>query len=298
MADAIDVAAPASSFRVVVAALTAAGSLAPQSLERFVELIEQFGRYADHSSGVVDLRAVTPAMVAAFIDSSCSDGPATLSVRHFRRAAVRMLFRVARELGLADGDPTLDLVLPAREPGVFRALTDDEVALCRLSSVASLEETRLPAAWALAEATARTSELSEITGADIDLDRNQVWLGGASKVDARWGQLSPWGRIQLERRLAALGDPSRPVTYDGAGSAQSRQAAACISISSTLARAGLGDEPALRPLSVTAWAGQQILAESGRIDVVARRLGMRSLDRTAKLIGLQWQPTAVGDCDG
>jgi hypothetical protein len=115
--------------------------------------------------------------------------------------------------------------------------------------------------------------------------------------DARWGQLTPWGQRQLERRLRVLGDVNRAVTYDGAGSPRGRQAAACISISATLTRAGLGDDPALRPVSVTAWAGQRILAESGRIEEVARRLGMRSLDRTARLIGLDWlQPES--NCDG
>ena len=96
---------------------------ATQSLERFVDLIDRFGRFVAVGYGVADLRAVTSEMAAEFIGSPTTDGEASLSVRHFRRAAVRMLFRVARDLGLADGDPTLDLALPARQPGVFRALT-------------------------------------------------------------------------------------------------------------------------------------------------------------------------------
>lgn len=88
--------------------------------------------------------------------------------------------------------------------------------------------------------------------------------------------------------MRALDDEERPLTYEGNGSAQSRQAAACLSISSTLARAGLTEEPGVRPLSVIAWAGQRILADTGRIEVVAHRLGMRSLDRTARLIGFDW----------
>ena len=45
----------------------------------------------------------------------------------------------------------------------------------------------------------------------------------------------------------------------------------------------------MRPASVAAWAGRRILAESGRIDEVARRLGMSSLDRTARFIAFDWQ---------
>ena len=62
-----------------------------------------------------------------------------------------------------------------------------------------------------------------------------------------------------------------------------------MAIADVLARAGLAAEPDVRPLSVVAWAGRQILDETGRIDDVARRLGMRSLDRAAQLIGFDWQ---------
>jgi hypothetical protein len=48
-------------------------------------------------------------------------------------------------------------------------------------------------------------------------------------------------------------------------------------------------EPDVRPASVAAWAGRRILAETGRIDEVARRLGMVSLDRTARFIAFDWQ---------
>jgi hypothetical protein len=48
------------------------------------------------------------------------------------------------------------------------------------------------------------------------------------------------------------------------------------------------EEPGVRPASVAGWAGQQILRETGRIDVVAQRLGMGSLDRTARFIDWDW----------
>lgn len=277
-----------SCVRAVTARLAEEGVLAPQSLLRFVELIEQFGLHLERRR-VESLLGVTPAVAADFVESPCAAGDSTSSVRHFRRTAVRMLFRVARDLGLADGDPTLDLALPPRQRGALRALTDEEMALCRLASVSSLEETRSPAAWALAEATARTSELSEITAADVDLEGGRVWLQGGTFVEPRWGTLSSWGRGWVDRRMQAVPDDCRPLTYDGNGSAQSRQAAACLTISSTVARAGLADDPGVRPLSVTAWAGRQLLDDSGRIEVVAHGLGMRSLDRAARLIGFDWR---------
>jgi len=67
-----------------------------------------------------------------------------------------------RQLGVYDGDPTIDLVLPPRSFLAVRPLTDDEIAVCRSFSLQTLTATRQPAAWALAAATARTSELPHI----------------------------------------------------------------------------------------------------------------------------------------
>ena len=82
------------------------------------------------------------------------------------------------------------------------------------------------------------------------------------------------------------GDPH--VAYTGGGSEESRQASSCIAVAETLQRAGIGREPDVRPGSVVAWAGVRIFSETGRIEEVARRLGMRSLDRAARFIGWDW----------
>ena len=78
----------------------------------------------------------------------------------------------------------------------------------------------------------------------------------------------------------------------GSGSTQSRQASSCEAIGETLRRAGLGDERDVRPSSVAAWAGARVFAESGRIEVAAVALGIRSLDRAARLIGHDWRQPA------
>ncbi len=123
---------------------------------------------------------------------------------HLRRSALRLYFRTARQLGLCSGDPTLDLVLPARSSLHMRPLTDDEVALCRSFSVSSLTETRRPAAWALAEATARTSEIPHIRIRDLDVAEGRVWLWGSTKAEPRWGRLTEWGCKQLARQVERL----------------------------------------------------------------------------------------------
>lgn len=288
MADGRCALAPAEAVDAVAAFLASGGSVTEQSFERLVELMGRFSLFLENGCGVSDLREVSATFVARFVEApTSSGGRPSDSTRHFRRCAVRLLFRTAREMGLAETDPTLDLRLePRRGPGA-RPLTDAEIGRCRLSAVATLESTRLPAAWALAEAGVRTGELSRITIGDLRLREGTVEAPGCRSASPRTADLTPWGAAHLRRRVLALGcDPAQPVIYTGDGSAKSQQAAACIAVSTTLIRAGLGGDPDVRPVSVAAWAGAKVLEETGRIEVAAERLGMRSLDRTARLIGL------------
>ena len=86
-------------------------------------------------------------------------------------------------------------------------------------------------------------------------------------------------------------DPKTRLTYAGSGTAERRQASSCLAIGETLRRAGLGGEPDVRPLSVAAWAGARVFAETGRIEAAASALGVRSLDRAARLVGFDWNDT-------
>jgi integrase/recombinase XerC len=276
-----------------VAVVLAEGRLSEQSFDRLIELMRRFAAFATLGHGARELADVTKEVAAEFLRSPTRDGMPSTSLMHWRRSAVRLLFRTARKLGLAEGDPTLDRALPPRSGMQLRPVTDDEVAVCRAVTLGS--ESRLAAAWALSEATARTSELPSLRVGDVDLAKGLVWLHGGAKTSERWGFLNEWGLVQIARRARALGDdPDALLVYTGDGSAVSRQASACMAISVTLARAGLGDEPDVRPASVAAWAGRQVLEATGQIDLVAIRLGMRSLDRTAAFVRYDWTSLTSG----
>jgi integrase/recombinase XerC len=273
-----------------VRGLRSSADLSEQSERRLVGVICRFLRYLD-GAGISSLTEASPVVVRDFVlaRSATTGAEPSVATSHLRRSAVRLLFRVLRQLSLVEHDPTLDLVLSPRSSLPARPLTDDEIALGRSFSLHSLIETRRPAAWALAEASARTSEIPYVCVRDLDLDVGRVWLAGGIKVESRWAPLTTWGARALERRLETVGtDPDTPLVYEGRGSLESRQASACDAIGETLRRAGLAAEPDVRPVSVTAWAGQKVLDETGRIDAVARALGMRSLDRAASLIGWDW----------
>ncbi len=279
----------AASFHDAVIAATARLEqlhLADQTTRAMQQAWRRLSVFAARS-GVGGADDVTPALVESFVRARSADGSApTVVAMHWRRSAVRLLFRVLRELSLATGDPTLDLALPRRSRLTVRPLTDDEIALCRWASLASASETRLPAVWALAEAGATSAEIPHVLVKDLRRSTDSVMIPGSSKTDARQVPLTEWGATQLARRAQKLEHRRfAPLVYEGQGSPESAQSSVSGAIGDILRRAGLGDEPDVRPRSVTAWVGRSVFAETKRIEVVARRLGMRSLDRTAALIG-------------
>ena len=290
-------AAPASALGLVLKEIKQA-ELTDQTVQRMAELMARFTIYLDKGHGLRSVTEIAEDHVEGFVFAPSVVGSErrrpSVATMHLRRSALRLYFRTARQLGLCSGDPTLDLALPARSSLRMRALTEDEVALCRSFSVSSLTETRRPAAWALAEASARTSEIPHIRVRDVDVERGRVWLWGSTKAEPRWGGLNEWGRKHLARRVERVQSkgPDVLLVYDGACDDKVAQISSCIAIGDILRMAGLGKEPDVRPHSVVAWAGNKAFSESGRIEAVAKTLGARSLDRAAALIGWDWREEA------
>lgn len=266
--------------------------------ERTSTILERFGRFAAEGCGLFDLAEVSSGVARAFVTASTGTGQApSISTMHWRRTALRLLFRAARRHGLVAGDPTLDLDLPPRSSLATRPLTDDEVTLCRSVAQWSLAGSRRAAVWALAEATCRTSELPGVAGDDVDLDSGRVWIGGGKATRPREGQLTEWGLVQVRARIQELEAPSLPLVYSGRSAIGAGQVSGASALVDVLTRAGLHHEPDVRPGSVAAWTGRRVLEETGRIDCAARVLGVKSLDRAASIVAWDWQadpePTAT-----
>lgn len=271
----------------------ASGWVSTGQAKRVGLILERFVAFTSLGFNVGTIDAATPAIAGAFVTAAGPGGNApTIALMHLRRTALRLLFRSARSGGVDVGDPTLDLVLPPRSPLSTRPLTDDELLLCRSHAFWSLTDSRRAAAWALAEATCRSSELAHIAVGDIDFDEQRVWIHGGRTTAERWGHLTDWGAVQIRRRLDELDDePTRRLVYAGTAGGESGQASSCLALLDVLTRSGVAAERDVRPASIAGWAGRKILAETGRIEEVARRLGMASLDRTARFIAWDWKTT-------
>lgn len=259
--------------------------------KRVAGCLDRFASYCLLGYDVSDLHEVTPDIAAAFLGAPSGDGqPPSPSMHRLRRSSLRMLFRAARDAGASVGDPTVDLSTAPLSALRARPLTDEEVAECRGASHWSIGSTRRSATWALAEATCRSGEIPLIRVGDIDMDQGAVNIRGGGRCAPRHGQLTAWGIEQVARRIEAVGSyPSTPLVYIGDDARLGGLVSANSTITQVLQRAGLADEPDVRPSSVVAWAGMQVLESTGRIEDVANALGLKSLDRAAAFIGWDWQ---------
>ena len=264
---------------------------------------ETVARFAKrlHGSGTGSFAEATPQQCTDFVHSRTRDGrEPQLTTKHARRVALHSLYRALRDLGITDRDPAIDVSLPPRTTRSARPLTDDEIVLCRTSArlgragAASLQRA---VAWALAETTAITSEISTIRIRDVNDPIAPRWvrLPGTKRADARDGELSDWGTVMLTRQIAYLrgigADEDTLLTYKGAGRPGQHvaQAAVCNAIAATLETSGLADEADVRPASVRNWAGRRLYDNGMPLEEVARRMGHRSLDACAEDVALEWR---------
>ena len=272
------------------------GAAASTQWERTSTILDRFGRFAAHGYGLGDLGEVTCEVARSFVTAPASTGQTpSISTMHWRRTALRLLFRAGRRQGLIEGDPTLDLDLPPRSSLGTRPLTDDEAALCRSVAQWSLAGSRRAAVWALAEATCRSSELPNISADDIDLGSGRLWISGGKATEPREGGLSEWGLEHVRARVLELDGPAQPLVYSGRSPSGAGQVAGASALVDVLTRAGLHREPDVRPGSVAAWAGRRVLDKTGRIDLAAKALGVRSLDRAAGIVGWDWRNDTDAD---
>jgi integrase/recombinase XerC len=255
--------------------------------------------------GVTTFTDVAAHEAAGFVHAPTGHGTTPdVATQHFRRTAVRTLYRSLRRAGYPVGDPTLDLVLPAKGLLAARPLTDDEVTLCRatVQLTAGRGAPLRVAAWALGEATAVSSEITAITLADLDdpIAPSAVRLPGTRRHDPRMAELTPWGATALTAHAARLraggAGPGTLLAYGGAalpGGAKA-QASICNALREVLHTAGLSAEPDVRPASLRHWAARTAYDAGRPIQDVARLLGLRSLDAAAEDIALTWRtPTAL-----
>ncbi|MER6421931.1 hypothetical protein [Streptomyces sp. NPDC001137] len=290
--------------------MAARGEFTEQTLDKFGLLLRRFGRYSQLRGAVV-LDDITPDLAEDFVTARGRSrhgrvADSAVATMLLRRSVLRIAYRTLRELSLSDGDPTRDIVLPRRTTGDVRPLDEDEVIDLRHRASFVTRPSRHGAVAALALAGGHSGEIGHIRVQDLDPQRRRVWMHGSTKTDPRWCPLDDWSLNVLVNRaefVAArqLRPDSAPrarlAVSDRHASDAALQARVCVALRDLLIRIGLSSEDDVKPASVTAWAGLEAFERTGRIEDAARRLGLRSLDRAAAVIGHTWRTPSTRNSD-
>lgn len=297
----LDGLSPEGALELVVSVLhdrAARGDLSPRTVAKAASLQARFTRFLSSGHQVRNLAEIDQRQVRAFmaaptlVDDGRRISPSART-RDNRRWAIALFFSTLRDLGVGVGDPTADITVVRGSPAGARPLTDDEEALGRKHARRFSGDTRGPAAWALTRAGATTGEAGQVAAGDIDWREPSVHLRNGTRED-RFVRLDAWSVGHLQARLEVLGvgtGDHAPLLYDGQRGGDSRTSSTSQVIARILRRSGLATLPGVKPSSVTAWAGR-CAYDNGDLLAARQVLGLRSLDDTARAIGLDLEAGA------
>ena len=293
----------------------AAGGIAESTINTHIRCLRTFVKYAN-KKGASTLAQVSSELVWEWVDSvnSRTGQKATANMCGLRRAAIRGFYTTCFILGLTETNQAASLPNIASPARVVSALSDAEVAQVKAVAVWQVPLTggRLrayepgsltgPVALALVLIGAQTGEVGAIRGEDLRLLDGLVFAhGGGGRYDDRWLPIDDdWAFETLLTRQAWL-EANRPTTWltepvayerrEGTADTHAiRSAATSGTLDKLLAKAGLKQPGRVRVASINEWVAARTFASTHRVEAVAARLGMRSLDAAAHLVGHDWRP--------
>lgn len=227
--------------------------------------------------------------------------PAPDTTRYARKAVASSFFHTCYRLGITDANPAQ--ALPARKSRdrYVHSFTPEQIERLKDHAAAAHRETKGPAALALVLLGCSSGEVGAITCSDIHLAEMLVDAhGGGDRYQRRWLPIDdPWAFDQLTARLRALADKhpedwlGRFIAYDpqpGKDDDPRRRASATsMTVGKIIERAGLKVNGVTRVASITEYVARRVFLQTGRVEAVAARLGLRKLDDAAHLCGYDWQ---------
>lgn len=241
-------------------------------------------------------------------ETGASESEVLPRTRKMRLAAARAFFITAQCLGLHDENPAQAVEAHVPTPRHVRPLSDGQIR--QLKRVApykvhqlngrTVPESKTPAALALTLLGASNGENSQVRVRDVDLGNRRVWLhDGGYRSRNRWVPIDdPWCLEAISTRISIIRQttpaehvPDRFLSYDsakGSGTKNQRSAATSDLLTDLMRRAGVYTPGLTRVESIREYVASVVFARTGRVEAVAARLGMSSLDAAAHLVDYDW----------
>lgn len=293
-----------------------AGTVAHETVETHLKVLRTLETFCRNQS-VLQLRDIDSELLWAWLGSQTrkAGAVASPSTRDLRRSVAVTFFRTCYRLGLWDVNPADALTTVTKPRRHIAPLTSDDVqalkdqADCdRMSGKAPVDAepgwSKGAPALALALLGAQSGEVGAIRCCDIDLINQVVWAhGGGDRYDDRFLLIDDdWAFTAIATRLAYLFRPhgeaasTLPIAYEPAvitsgtiSALNLRRAAAATLIDKILRDADVKQPGRNRVASINEYVAGRVFSETQRLEAVAARLGLRSLDVAADLVGVNWK---------
>lgn len=298
------------------------GRVLPEGVDTYSAVVATLLTYLD-AAGVELVCDVTSEVVWRWVNSPATGVRAaeypTDNTRQLRRATANALYVTWYRLGITERNIGASLPSISKPPRKVAPVTDRQVQtmkdLADYDTDTSTYESgysRTPACLALVLCGAQSGEVSAVRVCDIDLLNRRVWLhGGDERYRHRWVPVDDaWAWEALAARVAYLtkryNDPERLVAYNpltpGPHPLKDRAAATSMTLGRLMKRAGVRQPGRNRVASLLEYTALRVFHQTGRVEAVAARLGMNSLDSAAHLVGYDWRtecnPDPLNGADG
>ncbi len=268
---------------------TASGELTEDSADKFISMVHRMFAHAE-------LLQVTCVQEMGPAAEKWVEGPArhrsvgfteaAVSTKRTRRAVVRKSFAVLRAVGLSNQYPTIDVHLPPGTVDSPARISDAEVERCK-TLVAGTEHNRAEAALALALIGAQPREIGQLTNSEVDVRRNVVSLPDRT-LRVNREVIEALRRREEHLRSSKLpigGSPALFLAGNPSGSGPASGSSISMTLGTVLRDAHCRADQ-LQPSAFRAWAARHFYDNCHDLTLVKVALGERSLDSTARLIGL------------
>lgn len=313
--------AVAEALTLVIAAWTAktvpVGFSTP-TLKRYEHNLNQFVTYT-RAIGVEVLADCDPGVCADWVHarpvgkmwSANTTGQPAYGTQANRRTSLINFFATCHHLGLWDENPAEKVTTHGRANTRTRPLTEVEAARLMDRAAYQARENKMPATVALALAGATVTEIAQVEPIDVYLAEQVVWLPGLGRRNlARWVPLDEWQADALASRINYLTHRNGSnitgfsLVHRGRVADQDPTKFAMTTnqmLVRALGKAGLGVDQGVRPSSIHEYVANRVYAETGSMEAVAVRCGLRSIDAAARLVTVNWRtshetPAPAGAC--
>jgi site-specific recombinase XerD len=286
---------------------TLAVAFSEATLARYLHNLRRFATYAT-AAGAVHLSDCTAQVCAEWVHalpsggtkSTNTSGQAAYGTQASRRTSLINFFATCHRLGLWDQNPGERVATHGRSERRIRPLTSEEAAACMDRAAYRARESRLPAVLAIGLAGATVTEIPRVRVSHVRLDEGMLWLPGLGvRYTPRWVLLDEWQTTALGARLVVLArkhsaDDLATTSIVHAGDPEAQKVmrvayATNQSIWRIFTKAGLSPADGVRPASILEYVANRVYAETGHIEAVAVRCGLKSLDSAAALLDRDWQ---------